>query len=235
MPICYGSAGGWEDIKKMREDIGSYKVNNFAPEYFGNIERLIQMTIQQARQGLPQAGDSFVVDPFQALNPHQLIDFSSTEDSFRLEVALCILWICKNELSDIRIIQGVKNKDNESRLTSLDNLIEVVKNGFNDLVGIEKAKISPENNKDSTDKDSTDLVIYKAFLHTNIKKYNPYYGFDSVVANMLDLYGRTKNPTIRDIIVGELKEIGHDDGNFGPYGDKIKDFPRSLRTILGEK
>jgi hypothetical protein len=185
----------------MREDIGSYKVNNFASEYFVNINQLIRMTIQQA-QG----------DPAKA------------------EDTLCILWICKNELNDIRIIQGVKNKDNKPLLTSLDDLIGVVKNGFNDLVDTERAKISPENNKDSTD-----LVIYRAFLHTNMKKYNPYYGFDSVVANMLDLYGRTKIHAIKDTIAGELKKIKHNDGNFGSHGDKIKDFPKSLRTILDEK
>jgi hypothetical protein len=219
----------------MREDIGSYKVNNFASEYFVNINQLIQMTIQQARQGLPKAKDSFVVDPFQALDPrHQLIDFSSKGDSFRLEVALCLLWTWKSELVGIKMIQKIRNKDNRAILQHLDNLIGIIKNQF---VGLTEMLYGQDT---GNNKDFVDLAIDRAFLHTNMKKYNPFYGFGSVVASMLDLYERTKIHTIKDTIVGELMEIKgkynrDDESNFGPYGDKIKDFSRSLRTILNRK
>ncbi|MDR1366332.1 MAG: hypothetical protein LBJ13_00245 [Puniceicoccales bacterium] len=146
----------------------------------------------------------------------------------QIDNALCMLWTCENKLTTIRMIQEIRN-ENGKTIKSLNGLIGVIKSQFNAFT----IALYGENARN--DKDFTDLVLYTAFLHTNIKKYNPYYGFGSVVSSMLDLYEHTENPTIKQGIAAELKAIEHDDDIFGPYEDKIKDFSKSLRTILNKQ
>jgi hypothetical protein len=147
--MCHGSAGvgavgPWENIEQMKQDISSYQTGGFTNQYFGTIRQRIE-----AIANVVMADRSPITQ----------------EKRYQIDNALCLLWVCKSRLSDIKIIQKVRSENVSSNpaddiLGSLNNLIEIIRSGFDALIEIVKK---------GDHKDFTDLAIYTAFLHTNIK------------------------------------------------------------------
>jgi hypothetical protein len=203
------SVSGWSNTEEMENDIYIYKTSKdgLSEEYFENLSLKIEATANM-----------------------EIEDGSQLNFNERLDNALCLLWGCRNSITNIKIIQQIKNPTHPV-LKLINNLIEFLQNQFDGLMEISKTVYEdPEADL----KGFEELVLLKAFLHNNLKKYNPDFGFGSVVSSMLELYERTKNRTIKNEIRKELKGIDRVGDDFGPYGDEIKEFPKRFRGMLGK-
>jgi hypothetical protein len=228
-----GSVKGWKDVKEMRADVDSYETTHdgLSSDYVAHIKQRIEAT---ANVGVANGGQ---VTP---------------EKRDQIENALRILWKCRNDLGTARaIIDVIIWYINDKQST----LKEEADQGNSIAQALQKAKINPVNGQKNmndlmdaieseasklaqtlygnNDKDFTDLAIFVAFLHDNLKQYNLYHDFASVLDSILEFYESTKNNGIKEIIEEELKKIPRDGKEIGPCGDEIKEFPRSLRRILG--
>jgi hypothetical protein len=135
----------------------------------------------------------------------------------RIDDAICMLWECENSLTNINFPKEIQKK--------IDELLTLIENEMNKLA---------KNIYESQNKDYTDLALFMAFLHTNIKKYNAFFNFGAAVESALALYERTEDIRIKDIIKRELQGVECDDDTFGPYAEKIEEFSESLKGILAE-
>ncbi|MDR0417842.1 MAG: hypothetical protein LBH08_00145 [Puniceicoccales bacterium] len=242
MPMCHGGkldddiddtsaanssslfVSGWSNIEEMEADIDSYRERSegFSLEYMAHIKQRIEAMVD--------------------------VDEGNRD---QIENALRILWVCRSRLSTIEsIIRAIIRGINNGQYT----LGKKAEQGNPIALALQKAQIAPtDGRKDmndlmdviestssqlaevlygKSDKDFADLAIFMAFLYDNLKQYNSFYGFGSVLVDMLELYECTRNDGIRKIIKNELRKVPHGDGKVGPYGDKIEKFPRSLKRIL---
>jgi hypothetical protein len=217
---------------EMRTDVHSYQTreDGFFPTYIANIRERIEATANI------QVED----------------DNSLTSDEYDcLENSLHILYQCRSSLSIITtgqstLIQGISNKQYtmEEKAARGDPIAQAlvrsgisfveVKKSVDELNQTVQSKLGELTNLiyKANDKEFVSLAIFMALLHKNLSKYDAFYGFGSVVADMLDLYEHTRNHQIKDMIKIELKKVPHEDRTFGPYDDKIKDFSKILKVIL---
>jgi hypothetical protein len=219
-----GSVEAWKDLEEMDDDMHSYRKGKvgFPPEYFKKIEQRIKATARVKAKDKKQFNQ---------------------EECDQIEHALCLFYLGKDWLRSTRSVRKLWNKDKDDKVIveSLNGLIELIDNQYNEHMEMAKAFYG-ENAKN--DKDFTKLALYRAHLHTNLKKRNLYYNFEDAVASMIDLYEQTKISEIKKIIEKELKKIHYeynkeDDSVFGSrslgyYGQiRIKEF--SGKRILTNK
>jgi hypothetical protein len=224
-----GSVEAWQDVQEMKKDMHSYMEGKvgFTPEYFKKIEQRIKATARVKAKDKKQF---------------------NREERDQIEHALCLFYLGKDDLRDTRSARKLWNKDKDDKVIveSLNGLIELIDNQYNEHMEMVKAFYG-ENAKN--DKDFTELALYRAHLHTNLKKYGPFCNFEDAVGSMIDLYEQTKISEIKEIIEKELKKIHYeynknDESFFGPhtgrglYGKiRIKEFSgkRILRYILNKR
>jgi hypothetical protein len=251
MPLCQGgesekatggtskvnlnncSVKGWKDAKEMEADVRSYKTrpDGLSLKYAAYIKERIEAT---ANVGVA--------------NRNQIIP----RERDQIDNALCILWECRDSLDTIEsilyaTIYGVNNRKYtlEEKADQGDPIVLALQkaqitpvegqknmNNLMDTIGSEAGKLA-QTLYGNNDEDFTDLAIFVAFLHDNLKQWNLSYDFASVLDSILELYESTKNKEIKKLIAIELKKIPCGSKTIGPYGDEIKEFSRSLRRILG--
>jgi hypothetical protein len=258
MLMCHGSAGAqdtepWSNVQQMETDVSSYKADGFSPTYFAKIEQRIAATANV------QVADKNQLTPLERNQIDNALcilweckDRLSTITSIIASIQSVIKQYTLEKNEEKVVAQGnlieqalvgantpfaidqrnpiaqalVRANTLPAKVKkSVDALMQTIKSKFNEF-----AKRIYKND----DKDYIDLVIFMAFLHGNLKQYNAFYSFGSVVAEILMLYEDTKNDQIKNMIKVELKAIPIQDKEIGLYGNKIKDFSKSLRTILSE-